>query len=44
MAEGVRFVTLGEAAAEAGPPDALPVRALATTMLRGRSLPVSTGA
>ena len=42
-AEGVRFVTLGEAAAEAGPAEGLPARALGTTMIRGRSLPVATG-
>jgi len=41
-ADGVRFVTLGEAAAEAGPPAGLPARALGTTMVRGRSLPVAT--
>jgi peptidoglycan/xylan/chitin deacetylase (PgdA/CDA1 family) len=42
-ADGVRFVTLGEAAAEAGEPGALPARALGTTMVRGRALPVTTG-
>ncbi len=42
-ADGVTFVTLGEAAAQAGAPETLPLRRLTATMVRGRSLPVTTG-
>jgi peptidoglycan/xylan/chitin deacetylase (PgdA/CDA1 family) len=42
-ADGVRFVTLGEAAAEAAGAGALPARELGPTMVRGRALPVTTG-
>lgn len=43
-AEGVSFVTLSEAAAAAGDPAALPVRPLRSVHVRGRALPVATGA
>lgn len=41
-ADGVAFVTLSEAAAAAGPPEALPARPLSFTTLPGRALPVAT--
>ena len=42
-ADGVRFVTLAESAAEAGEPGALPALELGTTIVRGRALFVATG-
>ena len=41
--DGGAFVTLSEAAAAPGPLELLPVRGLATTTVRGRALPVTTG-
>ena len=43
-ADGVAFVTLPEAAAAAGDPEALPARPLRQVPVRGRALPVTTGA
>ena len=43
-AEGVRFLTLSEVAADTGQTANLPVRALVTATVRGRSMPVTTGA